>query len=145
NDAQAARDLSVSLNKLGDFYLRRGEAGDAGRALEAYQGALEIAQRLRAANPNDAQAARDLSVSLNKLGDFYLRRGEAGDAGRALEAYQGSLEIFQWPPVFRSNDAQAARDLSVSLERLGDFYLRRGEAGDAGRALEAYQGAWEIA
>ncbi|MBM3321505.1 MAG: DUF4062 domain-containing protein, partial [Candidatus Eisenbacteria bacterium] len=32
--------------------------------------------------------ARDLSVSLNKLGDFYLRRGESGDAGRALASYQ---------------------------------------------------------
>ncbi|MBM3321206.1 MAG: hypothetical protein FJY73_11075, partial [Candidatus Eisenbacteria bacterium] len=40
---------------------------DAGRALASYQQSLEIAQRLYEQNPNDAQAARDLSVSFFKL------------------------------------------------------------------------------
>jgi hypothetical protein len=36
------------------------------------------------ANPNDGEAPRDLSVSLNRLGDFFLKRGLEGDADRAL-------------------------------------------------------------
>ena len=71
------------------------------------------AERLHQANPNDAQAARDLSVSLNKLGDFFLRRGLEGDADRALKAYEDSLQTRQRLHQANPNDAQAARDLSV--------------------------------
>ncbi len=139
NDAQAARDLSVSFERLGDFFLRRGLEGDADRALKAYEDSLQIAERLHQANPNDAQAARDLSVSLNKLGDFFLRRGLEGDADRALKAYEDSLKMLERLHQANPNDAQAARDLSVSLNKLGDFFLRRGLEGDADRALKAYE------
>ena len=139
-----ARDLSVSLDRLGDFYLRRGESGDAGRALASYEQSMDIAQRLYAQNPDDAQAARDLSVSLGKLGDLYLRRGESGDAGRALASYEQCHKTLQRLYEQNSNDAQAARDLTVSLDRLGDSYLRRGESGDAGRALTSYEQCHKI-
>ncbi len=54
-------------NKLGDFFLRRGLEGDADRALKAYKDSLQTRQRLHQANPNDAQAARDLSVSFEQV------------------------------------------------------------------------------
>ena len=101
----------MSLNKLGDFYLRRWEAGDAGRALESYQKSLDMAQRLYEQNPQDRAAARDLSVSLNNLGDFYLRRWEAGDAGRALEIYQQCHATLQRLYEQNPNDGVAVRDL----------------------------------
>ena len=72
-------------------------------------------QRLHQANPNDGEAARDLSVSLNKLGDFFLRRGLEGDADRALKAYEDCHKALERLHQANPNDAQAARDLSVSL------------------------------
>ena len=137
--AEAARDLSVSLNKLGDFWLRRGQAGDAERALACYEESLGTRRRLAADNPGSAQAARDLSVSLNKLGDFWLRRGQAGDAERALGVYEECAATMRRLAADNPGSAQAARDLSVSLDRLGDFWLGRGQAGDAERALACYE------
>ncbi len=137
--AQAARDVSVSQDRLGDYYLQRGAAGDAERALEHYQRSLATLEVILVANPGSAQAARDVSVSQNKLGDYYRQRGAAGDAARALEHYQQSLATSEVILVANPGSAQAARDVSVSQERLGDYYRQRGAAGDAARALEHYQ------
>ena len=95
-----------------------------GRILEASRGALE---RLYAQNPNDAQAARDVSVSLNALGDFYVRRGERGDAGRALESYQRCHETLERLYAQNPNDAQVARDLAVSHLKLYQIAQQTGE------------------
>jgi hypothetical protein len=133
-DALARRDLSVSQNKIGDFYLRRGAPGGADRALAAYQASLDTREALARDKPVDAQARRDLSVSQNKIGDFYLRRGAPGGADRALAAYQASLDTRE--ALARDNpvDAQARRDLSVSQNKIGDFYLRGGRRGCGPRA-----------
>jgi len=120
NSAQALRDLSVSLNKLGDFYLARGKSGDAELALVQFEESLDIRKQLAEANPNSAQALRDLSVSLNKLGDFYLARGKSGDAELALVQFEESLDIRKQLAEANPNSAQALRDLSVSLERMSD-------------------------
>jgi phage-related protein len=129
----------VSQNKIGDFYLRRGAPGDADRALAAYHASLDTLEALARDNPGDALARRDLSVSQNKIGDFYLRRGAPGDADRALAAYQASLETREALARDNPDDARARRDLSVSQERIGDFYDQRCAPGDADRALAAYQ------
>ena len=142
--AQAARDVSFSLERLGDFLTRRGKAGDADQALAHYQRGLEIRERLLGANPESAQAARDVSLSLNKLGGFLTSRGKAGDADQALAHYQRGLEIRERLLGANPESAQAARDVSFSLERLGDFLTRRGKAGDADQALAHYQRSLEI-
>jgi hypothetical protein len=139
NYAQAARDVSVSLNKLADFLASRGQPGDAEAALAHYQQSLSMAQQLWAANPNSAQAARDVSISLDRLGDFLATRGQPGDAEAALAHYQQSLSVRQQLWAANPNSAQAARDVSVSLERLGDFLASRGQPGDAEAALAHYQ------
>ncbi len=144
DSAEAARDVSVSLERLGDFLSRRGQAGDAEQALGYYQRSLEVRERLADANPDSAQAARDVSVSLNNLGDFLSRRGQSGDAEQALGYYQRSLEVRERLADANPDSAQAARDVSVSLERLGDFLSRRGQAGDAEQALGYYQRSLEV-
>ena len=131
--ARALSCLSAPVSRLGSF----------DRGLQLEEAAFETRQRLYQANPTDGGAARDLSVSLDRLGDFYLRRGQDGDANRALKAYQDSLETRQRLYQANPTDGGAARDLSVSLDRLGDFYLRRGQDGDADRALKAYQDSLE--
>ncbi len=106
--ARALSCLSGPASRLGLF--------DRGFQLEEM--ALQTRQRLHQANPNDAQAARDLSVSLNKLGDFFLRRGLEGDADRALKAYEDCHKTLERLHQANPNDAQAARDLSVSFEQV---------------------------
>ena len=51
--------MSVSLNRLGDVKL---QAGDQAGALAAYQESLDIARKLAAQDPGNAQAQRDVSV-----------------------------------------------------------------------------------
>ena len=41
---------------------------------------MKISEDLHRRNPDSAQAAQDLSVSQEKLGNFHLQRGHAGDA-----------------------------------------------------------------
>ena len=144
DSAQAARDVSVSLNKLGDFLAQRGQPGDAEQALRHYTRGLEISEGLQKRNPDSAQAARDVSVSLNKLGDFLAQRGQPGDAEQALRHYTRSLEIREGLQKRNPDSAQAARDVSVSLDRLGDFLAQRGQPGDAEQALRHYTRSLEI-
>ncbi|MGE0144183.1 MAG: TIR domain-containing protein [Planctomycetota bacterium] len=137
--AQAARDVSVSLNKLGDFLSQRSKDGDAQRALEYFERSLSVSQSLLSRNPQSAQTARDVSVSLIKLGEFLSRRGREGDAQRALEYFERSLSVSETLLATNPQSAQAARDVSVSLERLGDFLSQRGRDGDAQRALDYFE------
>jgi hypothetical protein len=144
DSAQAARDVSVSLERLGDFLARRGIPGDADTALAHYERSLDVRESLLQANPNSAQAARDVSVSLSKLADFLARRGLPGDADNALAHYQRSLDVDESLLRANPNSAQAARDVSVSLNRLADFLASRGLPGDADTALAHYQRSLDV-
>jgi len=114
----------VSLNKLADFLASRGQPGDAQQALAHYQRSLEVREQLLRANPDSAQAARDVSVSLNKLADFLARRGQPGDAQQALAHYQRSLQVSE--QLLRANPGSVAltRDVVASHQRIG-FYFRQ--------------------
>ena len=92
--AQAARDVSVSLNKLADFLARRGLPGDAEQALAHYTRSLEVRERLLAANPESAQAARDVLVSHFKLFDFHQDRGNEQKAMENLAPCFAVLDSF---------------------------------------------------
>ncbi len=77
---------------VGQIEARIGRLDVAGTFLELSR---EITERLLTANPESAQAARDVSVSLNKLADFLSLRGLPGDAEQALGHYQRSLEVSE--------------------------------------------------
>ncbi|MFZ4082798.1 MAG: hypothetical protein ACOYKN_16340, partial [Pirellula sp.] len=102
NSAQALRDLSVSLNKLGDFYLARGKSGDAELALVQFEESLDIRKQLAEANPNSAQALRDLSVSLERMSDVIGQQEKENSSRDALalqiEALQISLTLHESNP-----------------------------------------------
>ena len=85
-------------------------------ARKVYQQALEIAQKLAAADPSDAQAQRDLSVSYNRLGNVQLQSGEVTEA---LGSYQQGLKIRQKLAAADPSDAQAQLNLVVSFGQLG--------------------------
>ena len=142
--AQAARDVSISLERLGDSLTRRDQSRDAVVALGHYQRSLEIRERLLAANPESAQAARDVSVSLHKLADSLVSRGQSGDAEAALGHYRRSLEVDERLLAANPESAQAARDVSIGLNKLADFLASRGQYGDAEAAWGHYQRSLEI-
>ena len=145
DSAEAARDVSVSLKKLGDFLAQRGQPGDAEQALKHYTRGLEFGEDLLKRNPDSAEAARDVSVSLDKLGDFLAQRGQTGDAEQALKHYTRSLELGEDLLKRNPDSAQAARDVSVSLNKLGDLLAQRGQTGDAEQALKHYTRGLELA
>ena len=115
-----------------------------GRLREAIGAAEEVhrlSEELLAANPSSAQAARDVSVSLNKLGDFLASRGQAGDAVKALGYFERSLKVREELLAANPSSAQAARDVSVSLERLAGMKAKEPGSEAARQALEWQQRA----
>ena len=142
--ARTARAMSLTLDDLAEAMVMRGQAGDATKALRYYERSLKVREDLLAANPHSAQAARDVSVSLNKLADFLASRGQAGDATKALGYYERSLKVSEDLLAANPHSAQAARDVSVSLERVADFLASRGQAGDATRALGYYERSLKV-
>ncbi len=91
------------------------QAGDQAGALAAYQESLDIRRKLAAQDPGNAQAQRDVAVSLGKLGDVKLR---AGDRTGALAAYQESLGIARKLAAQDPGNARARSDLVVRLYKI---------------------------
>ena len=149
-DENLRRDVSTSMNMLGDALCKcRGE-GDAAQAIVYYQESLETLRGIQQANPLLAQAARDLSVSLNNLGDAIRDLGGEGDAPQVIACYQESLEIRRDIQQANPLSAKAARDVSVSMNMLGDALRkrsRRGRCGPGDRVLPGIAGdsAWHPA
>jgi tetratricopeptide (TPR) repeat protein len=125
NDAQAQRDLSISLNKQGDVAVQMGQLSEAKVWFER---SLKISEKLALADANDAQAQRDLSISLEKLGDVAVQMGQLGEAKVWFER---SLKISEKLALADANDAQAQRDLSISLNKLGEVAVKMGQLGEA--------------
>jgi tetratricopeptide (TPR) repeat protein len=120
---EALRDLSISLNKLGDVASQR---GDLGTAEQHYQESLAIARDL-AERLQTPQALRDLSISLNKLGDVAQLRG---DLATAELHYQESLALAR-AVAEQLKTPQAQWSLSNSLEKAGDLALQQGDLSTA--------------
>jgi tetratricopeptide (TPR) repeat protein len=114
--------------------------GDAEQALGHYRRSLEICERLLLANPESAQAARDVSLSLNKLADFVARRGLPNDAEQALGHYRRSLEVRERLLLANPESAEAARDVWVSCWKMARF----AEQSAHGDALVWWRKAFEI-
>ena len=104
---------------------------------------MEVREDLLRANPQSAQAARDVSVSLNKLADFLASRGQPGDALQALGFYQRCLQLLE--DLLRANpqSAEAQRDVLVSLERMAKAHGAR--AGGEQEALALQTRSLELA
>jgi tetratricopeptide (TPR) repeat protein len=123
------QDLATSLSKMGDFYLR---LGDARKAEENYSEGLKINKNLAALDEENTSWQQDLATSLSKMGDFYLR---LGDARKAEENYSEGLKIFRNLADLDEGNTRWQQDLATSLSKMGDFYLR---LGDARKAEENY-------
>ena len=72
-------------------------------------------QRLAAANPSSAAARRNLSVSLDRLGDVQVA---AEDFKGARQSFEDSLQMRQRLAVANPSSAAAQRDVAVSMWKL---------------------------
>jgi serine/threonine protein kinase len=133
-NAEAQRDLHVSISKMAEMSARFGQTEEAE---DAYGEALKIARKLADEDEKSAQARRDLSVIHTRLGDLLLRLNRIGEAEGH---FQQALQIRQ--KLSKDDDsAQAARDLLVILTKKGAVALRLGKAG---QAADCYRDALEI-
>ncbi|MBV9011564.1 MAG: CHAT domain-containing protein [Pseudonocardiales bacterium] len=110
------------------------QMGIVGATIERRHAMHNVAANRAAADPGNAQAQRDLSVSHNNLGDLAMA---VGDSAGAQEHYQAGLEIDQRLAAADPGNAQAQRDLSVSHNNLGDLAMRAGDSADTGTKLPA--------
>ena len=82
--------MSVSLNMLADFLASRGLPGDAEKALGHYQRSLEVRERLLVANPESAQAARDVWVSCWRMATM----AERTNTSDAMKWWRRAFDIL---------------------------------------------------
>jgi hypothetical protein len=143
--AEAARHVAIGHGKLGDFFAQRDRAGDADLAQRHYTCSVKISEALLKRDPESAQAARDVSVSVVRLGYVLAHRGTQEDAEQALRYYKRSVELAEAALNRTSESAEAARDVSVSLLHLGRFFVQRGAPGDAEQALGHYKRSVDLA
>ena len=70
---ETLRDLSISLNRVGETALH---IGNFEEAEAAYRESLEISRRLRERVGDTPETLRDLSISLNRVGNTAFRSGQ---------------------------------------------------------------------
>ncbi len=127
---QALRDLSISLNKVGQVAR---DLGDLESSRAAYAESLELFRQLRAALGDTPQALRDLSVSLNKVGQVARDLGDL-DASRA--AYAESLELSRQLRAALGDTPAILEDLARTLGQMASLHRAEKEAALARRDLE---------
>lgn len=135
-DNQQRRDLSVTLDRIGDIFLAQGSSEDA---LDSYRQALALAEDLAASGDGNPAFRHDLSVSYERIGDLLDKKGDLAGAHRH---FSKSLQIAQ---ALAQSDPQNriwAWDLSASYERLADVLHSQGKPE---QALATYRRGLAIA
>ena len=118
--------------------MRRDRGDHQAARLEADTRALEIRERLATADPNHTDYQNNLTVSLEKMGNMLLTRG---DPNAALQAHTRALEIRERLATADPNNTLYQRNLTMSLNNVGNMWLERG---DPEGALQAYIRVLEI-
>jgi len=101
------------------------------KAFKHYQESLFICRNLFETQPEDLQAQRDFTISLNKVADIL----KYNDPGQALRHYRESLTICRHLLETQPEDLQAQRDLANSLDNMAGML----QNSEPGRALELCQ------
>ena len=109
---ESLRDLSVSLNRVGDVHRAQRQWQDA---LACYQESLQVRRQIVAEFGKTPESLRDLSVSLNKVGDVWAAQRQWQDA---LACYQESLQVFRQIVAEFGKTPESLRDLLVSHAKM---------------------------
>ena len=125
--AIARREISQTLRIQGDYAAARQTA------LEA----LAILQPILAADPKNPELRREVSLTLNRIGEAFSGEGQHE---KSLDYFSRSLAIRD-ELVLRSADIGPQRDMALSYERVADeqYALRRYD-----EARQSYQMAFQI-
>jgi len=115
------RDLSVSLDKVGEIYR---SLGDMEAARVAFVESLALCRQLRGTFGDTPLVMRDLSVSLNDLGRVYQ---DLGDLEAARLIYAETLAINRQLRVVLGDTPLTLQDLSVSIDNVGQLARDRGD------------------
>ncbi len=106
-------------------------------ALAAFALSLTAAQGAVAAEPDNLDRQRDLSVSHSKIGGVKVAQG---DLAGALASFGAGMEIRRRLAEADPGNAGWQRDLAVSHHRLGSMKARMGDEAGAVESLRAVLG-----
>ncbi|HHK41249.1 MAG TPA: tetratricopeptide repeat protein, partial [Planctomycetaceae bacterium] len=132
---QARRDVAFAYWRVARLLLASGQTGEAISDLES---SLQIVRALAQADPNNAQAQRDVTVILIGLGDVVWET-EAYDHCRRY--YVEALGIRQELLESQPNHPQALRDVALCYERIADA---DGVLGRTSASIDGFRRALEI-
>jgi tetratricopeptide (TPR) repeat protein len=140
-DAAALLASNVSITK-GVYLTRAGDlwqtSGDLAAALTSYQAALDIVERLAAADPEHAAWQRDRALSHIRIGDVQQAQN---DRLGALQSYRAALAIRQQLLTTDPGNAEWWHGVAVSWGRIGDVQRAQG---DLAAAIDSYQASFAI-
>jgi tetratricopeptide (TPR) repeat protein len=109
------------MGKVGN---RLAANGATAEGIEAARKSLTIFAALAEAQPDNAQARRELGVAHNQLGDLYY---ESGDVKNELEHYREALRLREELAAADPTNQQLRRDLAVSQGNLGYALAQMGD------------------
>jgi|GEM_PF-5458200 len=136
---RAVADLVMALRVVGNALLQRAAQGDEERALKFFTRALDLQERLLAANPNSVEAARDVAVSLERVADLTIKlRGESV-LDEVIAHHERGLAIRQRIARVDANTLRAASEFSLSVIKLASGLKMRGRPEDMGRLLPLHE------
>ena len=119
---QALRDLSISLDHLGDV---RRATGEVAAATAAYEESLALCRRLVDAYGETPQALRDLSIILERLGGV---RRQAGNFDAAAADYEEALALRRIAVMKHGQPRrQALQELVATVRTLEDIAEQNGD------------------
>ncbi len=119
----AARDLTVSLDRMGDYYAAGKDEAVWSKALTYYHRAQTSRESLLKDQPESTQELRDVFVSLQKVAKTRLRMNGPEDRFHALVNYQRSLEICEKLLEGNPDSLQSLRDVADCHYQLGDLLI----------------------
>jgi tetratricopeptide (TPR) repeat protein len=96
------------------------QLGNKREAFASFQKAMNIAQRLSAADPQNAQARSDFSAFYQSIGDSLLA---FGDATKAMENYRRAIVIREELSAEDVHNAEPQVDLDSSHGWLAQTYI----------------------
>jgi serine/threonine protein kinase/tetratricopeptide (TPR) repeat protein len=123
-------ELADAYDKIGDIQGGFGTShlGQRQKASESYRKAMNIREALVAAEPNNAELRRKLSVSYTKFGDTLWIEV---DPNGALDAYGKALEINKNLSADLPNDKQIRWELALAYGKFGYLHGANGHTDEA--------------
>jgi serine/threonine-protein kinase len=127
--------LAQSHNGIAIVLARTGKPGEA---LQSFENAHAIRQKLADANPASIGAQSDLATSYNNIG---LLLSQTGRPREAFQAYEKARDIFQKLTDANHTVTDYRSYLAASHYNIGELLAQMGRPGEA---LQAYEKARDI-